>query len=79
MIPLTWEEIEALDLGALEGGGPGATVTGIVADSRAADPGDLFVALNTGVRYVEDARSRGAATLVPPKIIQPLIEDEVGP
>ena len=65
MIPLTWEEIEALDLGALEGGGPGATVTGIVADSRAADPGDLFVALNTGVRYVEDARSRGAATLVP--------------
>jgi UDP-N-acetylmuramoyl-tripeptide--D-alanyl-D-alanine ligase len=28
-------------------------------------PGDLFVALNTGVRYVEDARSRGAATLVP--------------
>jgi UDP-N-acetylmuramoyl-tripeptide--D-alanyl-D-alanine ligase len=28
-------------------------------------PGDLFVALNTGVDYVEDAKRRGAATLVP--------------
>jgi UDP-N-acetylmuramoyl-tripeptide--D-alanyl-D-alanine ligase len=40
-------------------------VTGIVADSRVAGPGDLFVALNTGVLYVGDARARGAATLVP--------------
>ncbi len=65
MIPLTWEEIERLDLGVLEGGGPGAVVTAIVADSRAAGAGDLFVALNTGVGYVQHARSRGAATLVP--------------
>ena len=65
MIPLDWGEIEALALGRLEGGGAGEVVTGVVADSRAAGPGDLFVALNTGVRYVDDARARGAATLVP--------------
>ena len=28
-------------------------------------PGDLFVALNSGIDHVADARSRGAATLVP--------------
>ena len=65
MIPIGWEEIASLRLGRFEGGGPGDTVTGIVADSREAGPGDLFVALNTGVRFVEDARARGAATLVP--------------
>jgi UDP-N-acetylmuramoyl-tripeptide--D-alanyl-D-alanine ligase len=65
LLPLTWEELAALALGRLEGGEPGAVVTGIVADSREANPGDLFVALNTGVRFVEDARARGAATLVP--------------
>jgi UDP-N-acetylmuramoyl-tripeptide--D-alanyl-D-alanine ligase len=65
VIPLVWEEIEPLALGRLEGGGAGRVVTRVVADSRVAGPGDLFVALNTGVRYVEDARARGAATLVP--------------
>jgi UDP-N-acetylmuramoyl-tripeptide--D-alanyl-D-alanine ligase len=65
VIPLAWEEIEPLALGRLEGGGAGRVVTRVVADSRVAGPGDLFVALNTGVRYVEDARARGAATLVP--------------
>ena len=65
MIPLAWEEIEALDLGRLERGDDGALVTAVVADSRAAGPGDLFVALNTGIRFVDDARARGAATLVP--------------
>ena len=65
MIPLAWEEIEALDLGTLEQGEDGAVVTGIVADSRGTGRGDLFVALNTGVRFVGDARARGAATLVP--------------
>lgn len=64
MIPLAWEEIDALELGALDGG-PGDVVTRVVADSREARPGDLFVALNTGVRYVHDARSAGAWTLVP--------------
>jgi len=64
VIPLAWEEIDALGLGALDGGS-GDVVMRVVADSREARPGDLFVALNTGVRYVEDARSAGAWTLVP--------------
>ena len=62
MIPLTWDEVAALELGALDGGGE---LTRITADSRDAGSGDLFVALNTGVRYVEEARAKGAATLVP--------------
>ena len=65
MIPLDWDEIASLRLGRLEGGTTGDRITGIVGDSREAGPGDLFVALNTGVRFVEDARARGAATLVP--------------
>ncbi len=67
MIPVPWEEIEALDLGTLErpGGSEGVPVTGIKADSRVVGPGDLFVALNTGVEHVADAAQRGAATLVP--------------
>jgi UDP-N-acetylmuramoyl-tripeptide--D-alanyl-D-alanine ligase len=65
MIALPWEEVTGLGLGRLEGGGPGDVVTGIVADSRLAGPGDLFVALNAGVAFVDDARTRGAATLVP--------------
>ena len=65
MIPLEWEEIEALGLGRLEPGGRRGPVARIVVDSRESEPGDLFVALNTGVRYVDDAHARGAATLVP--------------
>ena len=65
MIPLAWEEIAALRLGRLQGAPPGAVVQRVHADSRLARPGDLFVALNTGVRYVEEALARGAATLVP--------------
>lgn len=62
MIPLRWEEIEALQLGVLQGDGE---ITAITADSREAGPGDLFVALNAGVDFVDDARACGAATLVP--------------
>jgi UDP-N-acetylmuramoyl-tripeptide--D-alanyl-D-alanine ligase len=65
VIPLGWEEIEALGLGTLDGGGPGTTISAVLADSRDARPGTLFVALNTGVEFVADARRRGAATLVP--------------
>ncbi len=69
MIPVGWEEIEALDLGKLErpeaSEGGEATITGVKADSRVVGPGDLFVALNTGVEHVADAAARGAATLVP--------------
>ena len=65
MIPLRLDEIAALELGRLEEGDGGASVTAVKADSREVAPGDLFVALNTGVRFVEEARARGAATLVP--------------
>jgi len=69
VIPIRFEEIEALDLGRLESPralpGEGASITGIKADSRVVGPGDLFVALNTGVEHVADAAERGAATLVP--------------
>jgi UDP-N-acetylmuramoyl-tripeptide--D-alanyl-D-alanine ligase len=65
VIPISWDEVEALALGRLEGGEPSGEIRRIHADSREAMPGDLFVALNTGVEYVEDARGRGAATLVP--------------
>ena len=65
MIPVAWEEIEALGLGRLERGLNDGAITGIRADSRTVEPGDLFVALNTGVAYLAEARSRGAATLIP--------------
>jgi UDP-N-acetylmuramoyl-tripeptide--D-alanyl-D-alanine ligase len=65
VIPLAFAELRALGLGRLEGEPPGGVVTRIHDDSRQAQPGDLFVAVNTGVRFVDDARARGAATLVP--------------
>jgi UDP-N-acetylmuramoyl-tripeptide--D-alanyl-D-alanine ligase len=65
VIPIPFDEIASLALGRLEGEPPGGVVTGIHDDSRQAAPGDLFVAINTGTRFVEEARSRGAATLVP--------------
>ena len=65
MIPLAWREIEALALGELRGPPADGVVRRVHDDSRDARPGDLFVALNTGVRFVEDALAAGAATLVP--------------
>jgi len=65
VIPLAWEEIEQLALGELRGRPAGGAVRRVHDDSRDARPGDLFVALNTGVRFVEDALGAGAATLVP--------------
>ena len=62
MIPIALDDIARLALGALDGSGE---ITGVKADSREVGPGDLFVALNTGVEYVDEARVRGAATLVP--------------
>ena len=52
MIPLAWEEIEALRLGELRGRPAGGVIRRVHDDSRDARPGDLFVALNTGVRFV---------------------------
>jgi UDP-N-acetylmuramoyl-tripeptide--D-alanyl-D-alanine ligase len=65
VIPLAFDEISALRLGRLEGAPPDGVIGRVHADSRVARPGDLFVALNTGVRYVGEAQERGAATLVP--------------
>ncbi len=70
MISVRWDEIMALGLGDLQTSfitpeAHGPTITGIKADSRLVGPGDLFVALNTGVEFVRDAAGRGAATLVP--------------
>jgi UDP-N-acetylmuramoyl-tripeptide--D-alanyl-D-alanine ligase len=65
MIPLAWEELQALGLGRLVGAPADGIVRRIHDDSREARPGDLFVALNTGVRFVDQAQTRGAATLVP--------------
>jgi UDP-N-acetylmuramoyl-tripeptide--D-alanyl-D-alanine ligase len=65
VIALTWAEIAALELGVLRQGSAGGDVSALVSDSRLAGPGDLFVALNSGTAFVDDARARGAATLVP--------------
>ncbi len=65
MIPLEWEEVEGLRLGELRGVPADGVVRRVHDDSRTARPGDLFVALNTGVRFVDDALARGAAALVP--------------
>ena len=65
MIPLAWSEVEALELGDLRGRPADGVLRRVHDDSRVAAPGDLFVALNTGVRYIDQARAAGAATLVP--------------
>lgn len=65
MIALTRDEIEGMGLGALTPGTHGEEITAVVSDSRLAGPGDLFVALNAGIRFVEEAHARGASTLVP--------------
>ena len=65
MIPLGWDEVEALGLGELRGRPEDGVVSRVHDDSRDARAGDLFVALNTGVRFIPEALERGAATLVP--------------
>ena len=65
MIPLAWSEVEGLALGELRGAPADGVVRRVHDDSRQARPGDLFVALNTGARFVGQALERGAATLVP--------------
>ena len=62
MIPIAFEELEALGLGELKGFGE---LTGLQIDSRRVGPGDLFVAIRGGREFVGEARERGAATLVP--------------
>jgi UDP-N-acetylmuramoyl-tripeptide--D-alanyl-D-alanine ligase len=65
VIPLSWGEVASLGLGRLERRTSDGPILAVKADSRTVGPGDLFVALNSGVDFVEDAARRGAATLVP--------------
>ena len=62
MISIAVEELAALGLGELRGSGE---ITGLEIDSRRVGPGDLFVAIRGGREFVEEARGRGAATLIP--------------
>jgi len=52
-------------LGRLEADVDVDEITGVEIDSRRVGPGDLFVAVRGGIDFLADARSRGAATLVP--------------
>jgi UDP-N-acetylmuramoyl-tripeptide--D-alanyl-D-alanine ligase len=62
LIPLELSLLD--DLGELDARAD--RVTGVQVDSRRIEPGDLFVAVDRGVEFLEDARDRGAAaTLVP--------------
>ncbi len=64
MIPLPTKSLEPL--GSIDLIGNATEVTGVTIDSRRVRPGDLFVAVRGGVRFLDDARARGAAaTLVP--------------
>ena len=65
MIPLAWDEVEALALGRLDGRPADGVIRRVHDDSREARAGDLFVALNTGVQHVAEALARGAGALVP--------------
>ena len=58
--PARLEEVVALDLGRLAG--DGEPITGVKADSREVGPGDLFVALNSGV----SSSTRRARVAPPP-------------
>jgi UDP-N-acetylmuramoyl-tripeptide--D-alanyl-D-alanine ligase len=62
VIPIAVDELATLGLGELRGFGE---ITGLEIDSRRVRPGDLFVAIRGGREFVEEARDRGAATLVP--------------
>jgi UDP-N-acetylmuramoyl-tripeptide--D-alanyl-D-alanine ligase len=62
VIPIAFDELEALGLGELDGSGE---ITGFQIDSRRVSGGDLFVAIGGGREFVGDARDRGAVTLVP--------------
>jgi UDP-N-acetylmuramoyl-tripeptide--D-alanyl-D-alanine ligase len=61
VIPIPVDELRPL--GRLDG--DDVEVNGVEIDSRRVGPGDLFVAVRGGVAHLEEARARGAATLVP--------------
>ena len=63
MIPISVRALETLGLGELDS--VSDEITGLQIDSRLVRPGDLFVAIRGGLAFVDEARDRGAATLVP--------------
>ena len=66
MIPLSLDEVRELAAGRLETAPWATEVTGLQADSRRVEEGDLFVAIAGGADFVKHAFARGAAaTLVP--------------
>jgi UDP-N-acetylmuramoyl-tripeptide--D-alanyl-D-alanine ligase len=68
VIPLTLEAATAACRGVLEAGDPQALATGVVIDSRAVKPGDLFVALRgeafDGGDFAAEALAAGAVAVV---------------
>ena len=65
MIPISVQALEPLGLGELVPGSVTDEITGLQIDSRLVRPGDLFVAIRGGRAFVDEARDRGATTLVP--------------
>ena len=73
MIPLSLAEVAELAPGQLEAAPWATEVTGLQADSRRVEEGDLFVAIRGGVDFVKHALARGAAaTLVPDDVFAAL-------
>ncbi len=65
MIPISVRALETLGLGELTPGSVSDQITGLQIDSRLVRPADLFVAIRGGRAFVDEARDRGATTLVP--------------
>jgi UDP-N-acetylmuramoyl-tripeptide--D-alanyl-D-alanine ligase len=66
VIALGLDEVARLAGGRLTTAAGADHVTGVKADSRRIEPGDLFVAVGRGAGFTEDALARGAAaSLVP--------------
>jgi len=66
VIPLSLDEIAALNPGRLDAAPWADEVTGVQIDSRLIDEGDLFFAIGDGADFTRHAFARGAAaTLVP--------------
>jgi UDP-N-acetylmuramoyl-tripeptide--D-alanyl-D-alanine ligase len=66
MIPLELDEIATLCPGRLERVSGAHTVTGVQIDSRRVSGGDLFVAVGSGSRFMDEALTRGASAALHP-------------
>ena len=61
MIPIA---LTAVPASVVMRGDPTAIITGVAIDSRAVQPGDLFVAIRGGIDFIESATERGAIAVV---------------